>query len=195
MTTTWPDWLQELHVRLDGESPGEHIARIVRALDGVSLVHERERLEQLFRANEQPDREAIVASWQTNCASAARAILALAGVEPQDAALLAPLEVGEAMARLRGGCERARLPATEWRRLGPGWLMVYWHTGNDAHAEWCLTVPDAYGRAMHGGGGRSQNAITVQGPSDIRWSLGRPLQEIYDPAQLATNPARGDNPY
>ena len=191
-----PDWLEALHVRGDGETAGEHCARVVRALDGVSLDEHRDHLAQLFYANE-PDeaRAALVASWETNCASSARAILALAGVEPTNAAIMSPLRVGAAMALLRDGCRAGLVPGAPWSSAQPGWLAVYWSgVGNDAHVEWILSTPDAIGVADHGGGGRARNAITCEHGS-ILASRGRPLHELYDPALIATNPATGDDPY
>ena len=192
-----PDWLQVLHLRAEGETTGEHLCRIVRALDGVSLHEHADHLAELFYASEPTTaRAALVASWETNCASSARAILDLAGVEPDNLPLVLPLQVGQAMTVLREGCAKGRLPGTQWRSLRPGWLMVYWSgNGNNAHVEWCLSTPDAVGMADHGGGGRAANAITCsKQPESILSSWGRPLQEIYDTSKIVTNEATGDNP-
>ena len=195
MAVEYPDWLQDLHVRRPDENAGRHIARIVRGLQGISLTHERERLEALFLANETAERAALVASMRTNCATTAIAVICLAGAPPELRRLLSPRQIGDAMTVLREDCSRARLPGSQWQRLRPGWLMAYWSgNGNNAHVEWCLQEPDAQGVAFHGGGGRSDNAITID-RGDIRWSWGRPLQEIYDPELLADNPATLDNPY
>jgi hypothetical protein len=108
---------------------------------------------------------------------------------------MSPLRVGAAMTLLRDGCRAGRRPAAEWRNARAGWLAIYWSgDGNDAHAEWILSTPDAGGIAAHGGGGRVANAITC-GCGDVRASWGRALRELYDPARIATNPATGDNPY
>lgn len=204
----YPDWLQALHVKLDGETTGEHCARIVRALDGVSLVHDRAKLEALFLANESQERAALVASMQTNCGTSMRAIMALAGVLPEDHLITDPYAVGMAVswvlqaASERGALipgnvnQRSYIPCARWTELGPGWALHYGTPGhNDDHLEWCLAVPNAHGYAVHGGGGRSQNAITVEPSSDIRWSRGRPLQHVIDPAKMICNEATGDNPY
>lgn len=192
-----PDWLQVLHVRGDGETTGEHLARIVRGLDGVSLHHHGEMLAQLFYASEDTAaRAAEVATWKTNCASSARAIYVLAGVDSDALELLKPLQVGQAVAVLRSYAARrkAMVAGSQWHMLRAGCGMMYWSTGNDAHFEWCLGDVDGAGIADHGGGGRADNAITC-GRGDVRMSWGRPLQEIYLPEAMVTNEATGDNPY
>lgn len=195
---TLDDWVHELHIRGDDESAGDHIARIVRALNGVSLVHDREKLEALFWANETRERAPLVASMRTNCGTSMRAVYALAGVEADDHYILDDYRVGMAVAWV---LEQARLnnaivSPSRWRDAGPGWGMHYGTPGhNDDHMEFCLSVPDPVtGIADHGGGGRGQNAITVV-RGGIRWSSGRPLRALIDPDRMATNPARGDNPY
>lgn len=194
-----PDWMQTLHLRGDGETTGDHIARIVRALDGVSLHQHADTLAQLFYANE-PDesRAALVSTWKTNCASSARAIYALAGVDANALEILAPLQIGQAVAVLRQYAKHrgAVIAGSQWHMLRPGCGMMYWSSGNDAHFEWCLSEVDGAGHALHGGGGRSDNAITCsKEPEDVRMSWGRPLQEIYVPELMVTNEASGDNPY
>lgn len=197
MSIEYPDWLQDLHIRGADETAGEHLARIVRALDGISLVRDRELLEQLFYASEETAARArLVSAWKTNCASSAKAIYSLAGMEAEDIEIESPLENGRAVEVLRRCAKRKRavIAGSQWHLLRPGCGMMYWSTGNDAHFEWCLSDVNGMGQADHGGGGRSDNAITC-GYGDVRISWGRPLQEIYLPELMATNPARGDNPY
>jgi hypothetical protein len=63
----------------------------------------------------------------------------------------------------------------------PGSLLRYCTPGsNNDHVEWLLAPMDANGNADHGGGGRSNNAIT-EGTGDVRSSWGRPLVEWWDP--------------
>jgi len=195
---TYPDWLQDLHVRKPDENAGRHIARIVRGLQGISLTHERERLEALFLANEAPERAALVASMKTNCGTSMRAIYALAGCDSADRYLLDPYQVGMAVAWV---LEQARIngalvAASQWCRAGPGWGLHYGTPGkNDDHMEWALDTPDPHtGSVEHGGGGRPGNAITIA-RGDIRWSSGRPLRALIDPELMADNPALADNPY
>jgi hypothetical protein len=192
-----PDWLQVLHVRGDGETTGEHLARIVRALDGISLHKHGDMLAQLFYANE-PDaaRAAQVATWKTNCASSARAIYALAGVEADDLEIINPLPNGAAVTLIRSYAARhkAVIPGSQWHMLRAGCGMMYWASGNDAHFEFCLGDVDGAGVADHGGGGRSDNAIDCK-RGDVRMSWNRPLQEIYLPELMVTNEATLDDPY
>lgn len=180
-------WYDDLHVRLYSETTAEHICRIVRALDGVSLLAHREKLDALFSSCETESRARVVDTWETNCASSAGAIICLAG-KPCSDALLQPLAVGAAMTRLRSAC-RTALDGRDWRTVTPGCMLVYWSTGNDAHVEWALSAPDVHGVAWHGGGGRPHCAITV-GCGDIRTSWGRPLQEVYRPERLVTEEER-----
>jgi len=194
-----PDDMQTLHVRLPSETAGEHITRIVRALDGVSLKHHADTLAELFYASEPSESRAqLVSTWKTNCASSARAIYVLAGVGPDALELLSPLQVGAAVNVVRDYAKRVKAVAagSQWHMLRPGCGMMYWSTGNDAHFEWCLSEVDGTGRALHGGGGRIDNAITCsKAAEDVRMSWGRPLREIYIPELMVTNEATGDNPY
>ncbi len=192
MTDLLDEWIEALAVRGDAETAGDHVVRIVRACDGISLHNHADELAALFRRIEgDNERARRVSTWATNCATFADAALTLAGAPP-GCRLLDPLRVGVAMTQLREGAKAGRLPGTQWRSLRAGWLMIYWSgAGNDAHAEFCLTTPDAVGVAEHGGGGRPDNAITCsKAPESILWSHGRRLQEIYDPERIATAPDR-----
>lgn len=69
----------------------------------------------------------------------------------------------------------------------PGALMHYFtHGKNDSHVEFCLSDPTVFESvwvAFHAGGGRPNCAIG-RGSSDIKWNVGRPLQEWYDISAL-----------
>ena len=191
----YPDWVDELRHRLPGETAGQHVARIVRGCDGMSLEHDKERLAELFWCNEALEEQArIVSTWKTNCGTFARQALCLAGSVSRH--VCEKYVNGKAVQNVRDAGREAGAVhrGTEWRLLGPGWICVYWASGNDAHIEVCLSVPDAVGAAEHGGGGRAMNAITC-GRGSVLSSLGRPLQEILDPELMCVEPARGDNPY
>lgn len=191
-----PDWMQVLHVRADGETTGEHVARIVRALDGISLHSHADHLAELFWANEETEaRASLVSSWKTNCGTSMRCVYALAGSDLD--LILCPYVVGRAVSWVLQAAMTAKalLPGTHWRSLGPGWGMHYGTPGlNNDHVEFCLSVPDAVGIADHGGGGRPDNAITV-GRGSILSSSGRPLLSIIDPARMVQAEATGDDPY
>jgi len=68
--------------------------------------------------------------------------------------------------------------------LKAGCLMHYYTPGkNDNHVEWLLSDMDDQGCAEHGGGGRTDNAITT-GEGDVLVNYGRALQEWLDPDML-----------
>ena len=182
-----PEWLAELQRPLDNESPGAHVARIVRALDGLSLVSHADKLAELFGVNEPSEARARLASQiRTNCATIMRCVWALAGCT--DVLIVEPYQSGLAVAwDLQAARELGALrPASEWESLGPGWGLHYASVGqNNDHVEFCLTSPDGFGNAEHGGGGRAQNAITIE-RGYVRWSLGRPLVHIIDPDRMVS---------
>ena len=189
--TTLPPWLRALQSRQPDESPGEHIARIVRGVAGCSLDHDADKLEALFLLQEGAARAKLVSTFRTNCGTSMRAIMCLGGCDHPLARC--EYKVGMAVAwvltiaREKG----ALLPASRWREAGPGWGMHYatpvpagTPPRNDDHVEWCLERSNNEGIALHGGGGRARNAITLAGPNDIRWSSGRPLRNLIDPVAL-----------
>lgn len=69
-----------------------------------------------------------------------------------------------------------------WRSFSRGRLALY-ATGNNAHEESSQSTPDASGIAAHAGAGRSANGVSW-GRSDIRFSAGRPLVEVYETEHL-----------
>ena len=191
----YPNWMDDLRLRREGESAGQHVARIVRALVGVSLVHDHDKLVDLFRVNERDDRAAIVASMRTNCGTFMREVWALAGCD--ESLILCPYVVGMAVSWDLEAARRlgALVQGSEWRQIREGWGLWY-QTGdhNDSHMEFSLGAPDEHGVCDHAGGGRPDNAITLT-RGDIRWSCGRPLRAIIDPDKMTPNPATHDDPY
>ena len=186
--TILPPWLQALQSRSPDESPGNHIARIVRGVAGCSLDHDADKLAELFLANESsPEQARRVSTFATNCGTSMRCIMALAGCDHPLVTM--PYKIGMAVAWVLTAAREkgALVSASRWRDAGPGWGLHYGTPGrNDDHVEWCLSRPDASGVALHGGGGRPRNAITIGGPNDIRWSSGRPLRALIDPVPLLT---------
>ncbi len=56
---------------------------------------------------------------------------------------------------------------------------------NDDHVEFLLSPIDARGYALHGGGGRAENAITMTtDPGLVTYNNGRPLLQFLDPDLL-----------
>jgi hypothetical protein len=193
----YPGWEDELRHRKSGESAGEQICRMVRFLNGASLVHEQDKLCDLFLCNEPASRAKLIAGMKTNCATTMREFLCLAGCDHP--LVICEYVVGMAMAWVLQAAREldALEPASAWKLIRPGDGMWYGTPGhNDDHVEWCLETPNqSTGHAVHGGGGRSQNLISVEPASDIRWSRGRPLRGILLADKMCTNPATGDNPY
>ncbi len=183
---TLPAWLQALHARSPGETPGDHCARIVRAVAGCSLDHLPDKLADIYLLQE-PDRDTAVevSRLATNCGTSMRAVYALAGCT--HTLITRPYRIRKAVAWVLGAATElgALLPASSWRKCGPGWGLWYGTPGkNDDHVEWCLSDVDAQGVALHGGGGRARNAITIGGPRTIMWSTGRPLRGVIDPGAM-----------
>lgn len=192
----YPKWLDDLRHRLEHESAGDHIVRIVAGVAGCSLETHPERLAALFLCNEPTAEQArIVSTWKTNCGTTMRAILCLAGCDHD--LVVRPYEVGTAVSWVLQAARdcQAVLPARGLKNALPGSGLWYGTpTKSDDHVEWLLSEPDERGIADHGGGGRPKNAITLE-RGDIRWSRGRPLRAILDVGRMCTNPARWDNPY
>lgn len=193
----YPGWLDDLRHRRADESAGEHIARIVRGLDGCSLTHDSDKLAALFLCNETEAKARLVSSFKTNCGTSMREILCLAGCDHR--LVIEPYVAGMAVAWVLQAAREldALVVPSAWRDMGPGWGCWYGTPGfNDDHLEWCLAVPQRLtGLAEHGGGGRSANEISVEPASDIRFSRGRPLRGIIDPGKMCLNPSRGDDEY
>lgn len=170
---------------LPGESPGEKLARIVRSYAGCSLDHRVAELGKLVaRGVDEPGR---VVRVKTNCGMFSLGVMAEAGVD--DPLLDTPYVNGEAIAWLRriGFNRKALVSYTGARGPQPrlGALLRYNTAGkNDDHVEWLLSEVDAVGQAVHGGGGRTNNAITIAAKSIIAWNYGRPLVEFWDPDLL-----------
>lgn len=179
---------------LPGESAGEKLARIVKYYAGCSLSARVEELGKLVaRGVDDPGR---VVGIKTNCGMFALGVMAEAGVD--DPLLDKPYVTGMAIGWLRQiGINRGALVKLEHpgmlgvHKLPVGALLRYNTAGkNNDHVEWLLSEPDAKAHAQHGGGGRTNNAITVTAADAaanaglITWNFGRPLVEYWDPAKL-----------
>lgn len=185
---------------LPGETPGQKLARIVRSYAGCSLSVRAAELGTLVgRGIDDPARAITI---KTNCGMFALGVMAQAGVA--SAILDRPYLSGtglalgaNAIAWLRelgtklGALVKLPVPGVlnslgEGHRPVLGALLRYNTAGkNDDHVEWLLSDPDLIGHAEHGGGGRTDNAITVsKAPDLITWNYGRPLVEYWDPSKL-----------
>lgn len=170
-----PQWLQDLCVRQPGEEVGQHIARFLRALDGISLKNRLQQLRELFLLTEPTWALACErATVRTNCATVLRNVWVGVGCRHPKAvcpyidymAVSLLLDI----ARDQNALISLDQFPDAWQLLDVGWGMHYGLPGtNDDHFETCLEVPDyTTGFAAHAGGGRPDNTITVREPSDIR---------------------------
>lgn len=160
-----------------GESPGEHLARIVRHYAGCSLEARRDELGALVaRGVDEPEH---VVTVETNCAMFALGVLKAAGCPHElldhpyvdEMAFAWLVKIGTDLGAWRdpGKDGLPTKPAALWYRVAGR---------NVDHVEFLLSLPDE-----HGGGGRTDNAITV-GRGDWHESWGRPLYRWLDPDAL-----------
>jgi hypothetical protein len=193
------------------ESARDRLCRLVRFCDGWSLSHNRDNLAALVGRGVDPPSSTSV-EWRTNCATSALGIVAFAcgTVEAANAvhALLAkPSENGKALTWLSqiGDAKGAWVAySTKGAQPAAGDLMWYWNHPTkvndkgetvvvyDDHVEWCLCDTAQDFTADHGGGGRSDNAITV-GSGDIRFNAGRALRKFLNLDKLGIVPVATEN--
>lgn len=171
----------------------ENIVEIVKSYIGSSLIHNREDLALLIaRGVDDPNQ---VVEIKTNCGMSCLGFWWLAGVQHE---LLKKKYVnGQAIAWIRKiAIDKKAL--RKYPEDGPpiaGAALHYYTLGkNDNHIEILLSNPDGKFIALHGGGGRPNNAITSS-ISDIRTNYYRGLKEWVDPvALLAGSPEFHWNP-
>jgi hypothetical protein len=170
---------------LPGEAPGDKIVRLVKSYDGISLKNDRDRLGRLVARG--VDRPEDVVEALTNCGLFALGVWAEAGVVSPildqkyvtGAAITWCVQIGIALGALvkyrDGGLKPKR-----------GALLHYKTPGeNDDHVEFLLSDVDQHWNALHGGGGRADNAITVtKAPGVVLWNNGRKLLQFWDPDKL-----------
>ncbi len=163
---------------LAGELPGDKIIRLVNDYIGCSLLNNRQKLADLVaRGVDDPNQ---IVTVTTNCGLFSLGIMEIAGV--QDPLLDKKYVIGLAIAWVRqiGTNLKALVKYTGKNGIQPkrGDLLHYYTNGkDDNHVEWCLSDIDDNGIAEHGGGGRSNNAIT-KSTSSVLTNYYRPLQEI-----------------
>lgn len=167
-----------------GESCGDRIARIVRFYVGSSLFNRRDDLGALVARGVDDPTEVV--GIKTNCATFSLGVLAAAfgsvdaarGAHPL---LATPYKNGMAFAWLTeiANAWGAWVKPVPGQIVPVGACMHYGTSGlNNDHAEWMLAEPDT-----HGGGGRTDNAVTL-GQSDPHTNLGRPLLQWLDPEKV-----------
>ena len=158
------------------------IISLVRKYVGCSLHVRKDDLATLVcRGVDDPDQAVLI---KTNCGMFALGIMKEAGV--QHDLLNQPYKSGMAIAWVRtiGKDLNALNKYSSANAPKAGSLLHYFTPGkNDNHVEWLLSDMDDQGCAEHGGGGRTDNAITV-GSGDVTVNYGRPLQEWLDPDML-----------
>jgi hypothetical protein len=179
---------------LNGEQPGDKIIRLVNGYIGCSLLNEKDKLGDLIARGVDDPKQVV--TIQTNCGLFALGILEIAGA--QDPILNKKYVSGQAIAWVRQIAINLSALNKYTGKDGPqpkrGDLMHYFDVGkNNNHMEWCLSDPDENGVAEHGGGGRSNNAIT-KSTSSVYTNYYRPLQEIIDCDKLGIEivPANSD---
>lgn len=194
---------------LPGESPGDKIARLVRHYVGCSIHTRSAELGALVARG--VDDPKLMVTVKTNCGTSALGILAEAGAQSPVLARNyltgTPLRVtGNAIAWLieMGIQRRALVKYTGVTGMQPkvGSLLHYRSPTrpgvtpvNDDHVEFLLTPIDARGYAMHGGGGRADNAITMTSdPGLVTYNNGRPLLQFWDPDLLGIEVQRSSVP-
>lgn len=163
-------------------SPSDLFVNLVKKYVGCSIHVRSDELGNLV-AREVDDPEQVVLI-KTNCGMFSLGIMYEAGV--QHDLLWSKYKSGMAIAWLRtiGKDLKALQKYSKTNVPKPGSLLHYYTTGkNNNHVEWLLSDIDDQGCAYHGGGGRTDNAITSSF-GNVLWNYGRPLREWWDPDLL-----------
>lgn len=158
---------------------GDTLVALVKKYVGCSLhVHKDDLATLVCRGVDDPDQSVLI---KTNCGMFALGIMHEAGVVHD--LLTQKYKLGMAIAWVRtiGKDLGALKKFSKSEMPKAGSLLHYYTSGkNNNHVEWLLEDPDDQGCAEHGGGGRTDNAITI-GSGNVLWNYGRPLQEWLDP--------------
>lgn len=159
------------------------VIHCVNHFSGFSLANHGEEMREFLAREGIDDPATLVDSQVSDCGLFALAVWHRIGVHHKF--VEAKYVTGMAIAWLTSiaaDCNAIRHPVKD----GPpkaGALMHYFTPRtNDNHVEFLLSDPEIYPSvwvAFHGGGGRANCGIGI-GHSDIKWNMGRPLQEWYD---------------
>jgi hypothetical protein len=163
-------------------SPADLFVMLVKKYEGCSIHIRKDDLGALVcRGVDDPEQTVLI---KTNCGMFSLGIMHEAEVQHD---LLSHKYVsGMAIAWLRtiGKDLKALQKYSKDNKPKAGSLLHYYTAGkNDNHVEWLLSDIDDQGCAEHGGGGRTDNAITI-GSGNVLWNYGRPIQEWWDPDML-----------
>lgn len=159
-----------------------NIVEIVKSYVGDSLLHNKEDLALLV-ARQIDDPNQIV-QVKTNCGIFTLGVWWAAGVQHE--LLTKKYKNGMAIAWVRQIAidkKALRKYPQDGNPIAGAALHYYTPGKNDNHIEHLLSTPDTNMIAEHGGGGRTNNAITSS-TSDIRTNYYRQLREWVDPVAL-----------
>lgn len=163
-------------------SSSDTFVSLVKKYVGCSIHIRGDELGSLVcRGVDDPAQSVLI---KTNCGMFALGIMCEAGV--QHDLLTQKYKSGMAIAWLKiiGRDLKAIQKYSKTNMPKAGSLLHYYTVGkNDNHVEWLLSDIDDKGCAEHGGGGRTDNAITTASGT-VLWNYGRPLQEWWDPDML-----------
>jgi hypothetical protein len=161
---------------------GDTLVALVKKYVGCSIHVRKDDLGALVcRGVDDPNQSVLI---KTNCGMFALGIMHEAGVVHD--LLTQKYKSGMAIAWVRtvGKDLKALNKYVSGTALKAGCLLHYYTPGqNNNHVEWLLSDMDDQGCAEHGGGGRTDNAIST-GEGDVLTNYYRPLQEWLDPDML-----------
>lgn len=163
-------------------SSADTFVNLVKKYEGCSIHIRRGELGALVcRGVDDPAQSVLI---KTNCGMFALGIMWEAGV--QHDLLTREYKSGRAISWLKkiGVDLKAIQRYSSTNKPKAGSLLHYFTPGkNDNHVEWLLSDIDAKGCAEHGGGGRTDNAITISS-GNVLLNYDRPLQDWWDPDML-----------
>jgi len=168
--------------------PGDVLVSVIKKYVGCSLSNRRAELGKLV-ARGVDDPEAVV-GISTNCATTALGVMHEAGVKHpllskkyiSGSAIIWVRQIGTDL----GALVKYTGPNGPQPKVGS--LLRYNTPGtNNDHVEWMLSPMAADGTADHAGGGRPNNAITLE-HGNVLSSNKRPLVEFWDPDKLGIAP-------
>lgn len=157
----------------------QELVDLVRSYVGCSLKNRADELGELVACGVDDPKKIV--GIKTNCATFSRGIMKKAGIVHP--ILEKPYVIGHAISDLiQIGTDLGIIHKWDGKTLPTlGSCMLYHSNGNDWHAEWLLSEPNSHNVALHGGGGRADNAIT-ESISLVTWNCGRSLHQWLDVA-------------